>query len=309
MSNDKDPRQQKLDTFRIMNRYPDRDADQWSESVFEPPRRTLHNGWRKFHAAQDCGSDSVVYVEQRSHRPIGDRYEYHLVCWSCGHEISEDEVLFVGGDWWRENGWRSYGRPLESLSLPTDRVLDLGPDPDADELKQALNLTRIEQQAGPHVGGPIRSDQWSECEDCDRPVPILFDDRCRMCYDGEWTDRMAESLVAYEQKVRVWHNNSFVHRLEKHVDPTRPGPYPGQILWRRRADGETTKLVEVVQRLVDIDDDDREIRVVDPERTREWTLDEDDVAEQFWDTGIQNELDTDTDERVREVYSRVIDRD
>ncbi|EMA34114.1 hypothetical protein, partial [Halobiforma nitratireducens] len=118
--------QTQIDPFRALNRYDDRFEDWPSKEVFEPPRRTLANGWRKFHADRDCGSRNVYFRESTTHTPVSEKYEYDLVCRDCGYEIPETEVLFVGGQWYRDHGWETYGRPLEDLHLPADRVLALG---------------------------------------------------------------------------------------------------------------------------------------------------------------------------------------
>lgn len=133
--------QTQIDPFRELNRYDEYDADYRSGAVYESPRRTLADGWRKFHADRDCGRGKVTYFENISTRPhSSDRYEYDLYCRECGHRIDESEVLFLGGEWYSEHGWRHYGRPLEDLFIPPDRVLELGPNPDRDELVAALEL-------------------------------------------------------------------------------------------------------------------------------------------------------------------------
>jgi hypothetical protein len=305
-----DTQQASIDPFREMNRYDDRDEDWPSAAVFEEPRRTLGNYWRKFHAARDCGTDNVRFVENTTTRPISEEYEYRLYCWNCRHEVPEDEVLFVGGDWYSEHGWLHYERPLEDLFIPDERVLDLGPDPDREELAHALNLCRIEREAGPHVGGPIRPEQWRACEDCGHDVPLRFDDRCRMCYDGEWTGRMQQSLVAYERKIREWHNHSFVHRLEHKVDPLSVGGKPGEgeVLYRRHAREGTTKLVIVTKRLEDLDDGHREYELTDPTYTRYWQYREEDLADCFWSTGLYDRHSHGVDdEEIRQAYQHVCD--
>lgn len=303
-------RQTSIQPFTELNRYDGRDADWPSDEVFTPPRRTLSNWWAKFHATRDCGRRNVRFVEQIGHTSTSEKYHYDLVCWTCGHKIDEDEVLFIGGDWWNEYGWQLYGRGIDSLWLPPERVLELGPDPDESELKRALNLTRIEGHVGPHVGGPIRPEQWSECEDCGHAVPLLFDDRCRMCYDGEWTDRMMNGVIAYEQKVREWHNNSFRHRLENEVDPMTPGDGPGQyeVLWRRHDIEGTTKLVIVTKRLEDRDDDHREYEIADPTYTEYWQYREEDLADCFWSTGLYDKHHKGTSkDDIRAAYQWVCD--
>lgn len=301
--------QTQIDPFRKLNRYDDRDADYRSSVVYEPPRRTLANGWRKFHATRECGSDRVRYVEGSGSVASSGKYDYDLRCWSCGHRVDEDEVLFVGGDWYAEHGWQHFGRPLDDLSLPADRVLDLGPDPDQDELVRALNLTRIEQSASVH-GLSFGNEKYSECEDCGNETFLLFDETCRMCYDGEWTDRMQQTLAAAERSIRV-RNGSFVHRLESEIDPLsiKGRAFEDKILWRRHDAEHVPKLVEVKQCLTDDSDGHWEYVLTDMAHTSEWRYHEDDLADCFWDTGLYNDDHTKPvqDDRIREVYQRVCD--
>lgn len=303
-----DGEQASLDVYREMNRYADRHEDYPSAAVYEQPRRTLNEGWRKFHATSECGRGKVAYVEETSTRPVGDKYEYRLRCWQCGHRVDETDILFVGGEWYNREGILAYGRTIDSLFIPPERVLDLGPDPDEDALLHALELSRIEQEAGPSVGGPIREDSWRECEDCGHRVPLRYDRRCRMCYQGEWTDQMQESVNAYERKVREWHNNSYVHRLEQHVDPfsIKGRAFPGKILWRRHQQESVPQLVEVTQCLQDDRDDHWEYVLTDMTHTRQWRYHEDDLTDCFWDTGLRNdEVKPVMDDRIREVFQRV----
>lgn len=299
-----------IDPFREMNRYDGRNDEYRSAAVYEEPRRTLGNYWKKFHAARDCGAGNVSYIEQTTHNSAGDKHEYDLRCWECGHRVPEEEVLFVGGDWYSEHGWLEYGSMIDDLYLSPERVLELGPNPDRDELVTALNLRRIERNATPFGGGPIRPDQWHECETCDHGVPLLFDDQCRMCYGGEWTDRMQEAVNAYERKVREWHNNSFVHRLEQKIDPfsIKGRAFEDKILWRRHDSEGVPKLVEVKQCLKDDSDGHWEYVLTDVTHTREWRYHEDDIPDCFWDTGLYNkEPKPIMDDRIREVWERVKD--
>lgn len=305
-----DSRQASIQPFDDMNRYPGLDEEWPSDEVFERPRRTFANGWKKWHAARDCGEGKLHFVENNGHRPTSERYEYSIRCWNCGHKVPEEEILFIGGDWWNEYGWKDYGRMLEDLFIPSERVLELGPDPDESDLRHALNLCRIERGAGPYLGGPLRPEQWRECAECGHEVPLRFDSLCRMCYDGEWTERMNKSLVAFERKVREWHNSSFVHRLENHVDPLSIGGTAGQgsVLWRRHDMEGTTKLVIVTNRFEDMDDGHREYELWDPTYTERWRYREDDLAELFWDTGLYDRHSEGTsNEEIREAYQHVCD--
>jgi hypothetical protein len=299
-----------INTFREMNRYDGHDEEYPSDVVFKHPRRTLANYWEKFHAARDCGARNVAYVEKTSPRPVGEKYEYELRCWSCQHRVPEDEVLFIGGDWFSQHGWKHYGRPLDDLWLHEDRVLDLGPNPARDELIHALELTRIEREGKGTMGFSFGNETWYECEDCGNETVLTFDERCRMCYDGEWTNRMQESVVSLTTAVRE-RNNSFVHRLPKQLSPTNPGSSPlrGKMLWRRHDAEGTTKLVEVVQRLQDEDDGHMEYVLADPTHTSQWQYHAEDLEDCFWDTGLYNDdhLKPVQDDRIREVYQQVCD--
>lgn len=304
-----DTTQTTLDPYREMNRYDDRHADYPSEAVYEPPRRTLANGWKKFHADRDCGRDTVRYVEHTSHRPVGERYEFKLYCSRCGYEIPEDEVLFIGGDWYSKHGWQSYGRSLEDLFIPPERVLGLGSDPERDELVRVLTLGRIEREGKGLLGFSFGNGTWYECEECGHETPLTYDGYCRMCYDGEWTDRMQDDVKALSRAVRE-RNNSFVHRLESHVDPfsIKDRLFKGKILWLRHESENVPKLVEVKQCLKDDSDGHWEYVLTDMTHTSEWRYHEDDVRGLFWDTGLRNdEVKPVMDDRIREVYQRVCD--
>jgi len=305
---DTDAEQTSIDPFHEMNRYEWRDEEWRSAAVFEAPRRTLHNYWKKFHAARDCGSDNVRFVEE-THRPAGDKYEYRLYCWSCGYEIPEDEVLFIGGDWYSKYGWKTFGRPLEDLHLPEERVLDLGPDPSHDELARVLELGRIEREGTGLLGFSFGNGTFYECDDCGHETPLTYDRRCRMCYDGEWTDRMQQDVATLARLVRE-RNDSFVHRLPRKVDPLAPTGMAavGEILWRRHDAEATDKLVEVTRRLKDVDDGHVEYVLEDPTRTYRWQYREDDLRNCFWSTGLHNdEPKAVMDDRIRAVYQRVCD--
>ena len=303
---DEPPRQQKLDLYREMNRYDGRHAEWPSAAVFEPPRRTLANYWRKFHAARDCGAAKVSFLEETGHKPVSDKYEYRLFCWDCGHEIDEDEVLFIGGDWYSQHGWLTYGRPLDDLRLHRDRVLELGPDPDREALERALRLTRIEREASVY-GVAFGNETYRECEDCGQETLLRFDDRCRMCYDDEWTERMTETIEVLAREVRE-RNGSFRHRLSKKLDPLAPADTAGEgeMLWRRHDAEQTAKLVEVVQRLEDYDSGAMYYKLSDPTHTEYWTYHEDDLRDCFWSTGLYNKTVKPVEnDRIREVWNRV----
>lgn len=304
-----DTAQTTIDPFREMNRYDDRHEDWPSEAVFEPPRRTLANGWMKFHATRDCGARKVAFVEHTSHRPTDEKWAYSLRCWECGHRIDESEVLFLGGNWYSQHGWRTYGRSLEKLHLPPERVCELGPDPDQDELRHALTLGRIEREGKGILGFSFGRGTWYECDDCGHETPLTYDRKCRMCYDGEWTDQMQDDVAALATAVRE-RNDSFVHRLPTKLTPTEPAGVAseGEILWRRHDMEPTDKLVEVAQRLEDYDDGHMEYVLWDPTHTNRYRYREEDLNDCFWATGLYNEEPKPVmDDRVREVYQRICD--
>jgi|AntDeeMetagen134_2_1112570.scaffolds.fasta_scaffold01809_11 hypothetical protein len=303
-----DTEQSTIDTHRELNRYDDRHEEWPSDAVFEPPCRTLNERWRKFHAARDCGSSNVYYREETTSRSAFDeKGTYRLVCRLCGHRVPEDEILFIGGEWYSQYGWQSYGRPIEDLQLPADRVLDLGADPSHDELVDALELTAIERQVGPHAGGPLRPERWDTCGECDHAVPLRYGDRCRMCYDGEWTTALTDSLVAFERKLRV-HNNSFVHRLETEIDPFAIGDraHKRTVLWRKPSDHHAPKVAVVERCLQDTDTDQWAYVLRDPADDSERLIDHDDLGAWYYDTGLHFDSDHAgiSDKRLQEVAQR-----
>jgi len=298
--------QQIIDPFREMNRYDERDESWPSAAVFEPPRRTLGNNWMKFHATRDCGAQKVALIENTNHRPTNEKYEFCLRCWECGHRVDETEVLFVGGQWYSEHGWKEYGKAIENLWIPPERVVELGPDPEQDELVKALNLSRIEQEAS-IFGLTFGNESYYECADCRKETFLTFDDKCWMCYDGEWTDRMQQTVNAAEDSIRK-RNNSFVHKIEQEIDPfsIKGRAFEGKILWRRHDAENVRKMVEVKQCLKDDSDGHWEYILSDMTHTSEWRYHEDDLADCFWDTGLwNNEPKPVIDDRIREAYQHV----
>lgn len=80
----------------------------------------------------------------------------------------------------------------------------------------------------------------------------------------------------------------------------------GEILWRRHDAEGTTKLVEVTQRLEDLDTGHVEYVLEDPTHTYCWQYHEDDLNDCFWTTGIISDAPKAVlNDRVREVYQRV----
>lgn len=308
-------RQTSIQPFDEMNRYDGRDraTDDGhpiaSDEVYAPPRRTRGNGWVKFHANRDCGEQNVRFVEHTSWYTTSERHRYKLYCFSCRYEVRENEILFIGGDWWDEHGWRTYGRGLDDLFIPPERVLELGPDPDESELKDVLELGRIERESG-SLWHPFHTDRYEPCEECGHDVPIQFDGKCRMCYDGPWSDRLQGAVEVHANRVREWVNNSYGHKVGQKVDPLHIGDKVAQdaVLWRRHDAEGTEKLVIVTKRLEDMDDGHREYELTDPTATNYYRYREEDVADCFWDTGLRcDEIKGVMDDRIGEVYQRVCD--
>lgn len=251
--------------------------------------------------------NTVRYLEYDSRSYTTESFAYDLYCMSCGHKVDESEVLFVGGEWYDRHGFEEFGRPVEDLFIPPERVLELGSDPDEDELVNALRLSRIEQEDNGLIGFSFGQGTFYECQSCGKETPLRYDGNCRMCYAGEWTDRMQEDIERLANAVREL-NGSFVHRLETHVDPFSINDrlYPDKILWRRGDKGQTTKLVRVAQCLKDVDDDHFEYILTDMEGETEWRLHEDDVRGGFWDTSLHVEKSPAIEnDRIRELNARV----
>lgn len=275
-----------IDTFRELNHYTGRQKDWPSDEVFTSPRRTMENGWKKFHAARDCGSDTVRFIEKTGTNVTAEKYAYNIHCSSCGYKIPEEEVLFIGGDWYREDGLFAYGRPLEDLHLPEHRVLSLGPQPSKDELLTALNLTRIEREATV-FGLSFGNESYRDCQSCEHETFLTFDDKCRMCYDGEWTDSMQETLVVTERSIRE-RNNSFVHRLESNINPfsIHNRLFEDKILWRFTPHKDLPRLVTVTKCFEDLNTGENEYVLTDMHGTETWLLHGDEIRDVFWDTGL-----------------------
>lgn len=291
--------------------YKNRHRDGRSDEVYKTPRRTINNGWKKFHAdpSHECGSDRVVYIEPSRKSVPGEKYRYDLYCMSCGYKVDERDVLFIGGEWYKENGWQTYGRPVEDLHLQRDRVISLGPQPEEEELREVLNITRIEGEAS-LIGITFGNETYTECEECEKEALLTFDNRCRMCYEGPWTEEMTKTLNVAEDSIRK-SNDSFVHKLQQRVDPLsiHNRAFTDKILWRRSDDEPTPKLVEVVQCLKDDEDGHWEYILSDMNRTEEWIYNQQELANCFWDTGLYNDTEGSpmTEERVRELHQSLVD--
>lgn len=283
--------QTNIDQYRVMNRYDERNQPWPSTTVYESPRRTTRNGWAKFHADRECGRKNVVYVEARSRGITTDKREYRLRCTSCGHFIDEDEVLFIGGKWYNTVGIRHYTRPVDQLMIPPERVLELGPNPDQEELINALEVSWAESQMSTH-GLAFGCESYSECEDCGEETFVLFGDQCRMCYGGEITEQMWDVLGSLERSIRE-RNGSFVHRLPEKVDPLASlDQIPRhRVLWRRCSNPET----ETYPRVIVIKDllesqvtGERTYVATDPRDGSTYRISEDEIGELFYDTGASD---------------------
>lgn len=297
-----------IDKYKAMIGYEDRNVDLRSSEVYEPPRRTISNRWVKFHAdpKRDCGSRNVHFIETQRNA-IGEKYEYDLYCANCRQRVNEENVLFIGGEWYADKGWEAYQRPVEDIHMPSERVVELGPNPSEEELRDALEVTRIEGEAN-LIGLTFGTETTNTCNDCEHETPLTFDEKCRMCYDGPWTDRMTDTLIAAEDSIRK-RNGSFVHTLENKIDPVSINnkAHTGSILWRRNRTEGTTKIVEVLQCLQDDDDGHREYILTDVTRTEEWRYPQEELVECFYDTGLNNTTTGKaiTDDRIRELHDRL----
>lgn len=306
MSEKEDNSQSKIDPFYELNKYNEKTEDWPSAKAFETPRRTIYNGWRKFHADKGCGSDNVIYIENKN-TPIGEKYEYKLYCLDCGHEIDESEVLFIGGEWYRKQGWKTYGDTLENLHIPEHRILSLGPNPDQDELMGVLNITRIEQNLS-SFGMTFRNESYDSCIQCGKETFLLFDEKCRMCYDGKVTNRMKDVLNTLVDQIRQ-RNNSFAHKLEKQIDPLsiKNRAFEGKILWRKNNKIDSPKVVEVIKCLQDDSDNSWMYIISDFKHEYEMLVDQDEIKDHFWDTGLYNKNNKKPieNDRLHDIYFRL----
>lgn len=286
--------QQKLDLYRVLNRYPNATDDFRSDAVYKPPLRTLTNWWQKYHARHDCGH-VVRYIESSTSVVHSDKYEFDLYCTRCKHRVDETDVLFIGGDWFEQHGWEFFERPLEDLRLPAHRVCELGPDPDREELEDALTITRIERNASipPMMAWKDDElfDKFKACNECENDVPIRFDGLCRMCYDGPWTDRLMQSIHALSNAIRVNWNDSFAHRVTDKIDPEHPSSIsPGSVLWRwvntDDVAAEYPKVIVVTNSYTN-DGDETLLKVLPlHDMTENIYMEATDVADVYWDTSL-----------------------
>lgn len=121
------------------------------DEIFMPPLRTRSNGWKKWHIKDDCGRESVYYIESPSPMRTSERYDWKLYCTICGHEIRWQDVLYVSETWYedRREAKEAYDwRLFKDLNLLPEQVLELGTDPNEAELLAAVGRAwdRYEEQ-------------------------------------------------------------------------------------------------------------------------------------------------------------------
>lgn len=288
-------RQKKIDTFAELNRYPNRDKQYPSTEVFTHPLRTTKNGWKKFHATNECGRE-VYYMESPTNGSLGEKWEFQLYCHHCGHKVNESNVLFIGGDWWSENGWEYYEGMLGNLFLPEERIIDLGPDPDREEVEHALTISRIEQEASSQIlGFGLHSDdeQITEtCDECDQPTALTFDSRCRLCYTGVWTDSLQHTVDTLGREIKEQINNSHKHKIHSKVDPTHTGSaIPGELLWRKQTSTNEPKVIEIKRRFKDTQTGEFVYLVTGKTDNWEQLYDTETIVDSFYDTGLNTRYD------------------
>lgn len=112
------------------------------DEVFLRPLRTRSNGWQKYHAVADCGSQNVYYMEDPTGMRSSERHEWKLYCATCGHGARWQDVLFISDAWYwdRFEAREAYDwRRFEKLHLSPERVLELGPDPMESALIAAID--------------------------------------------------------------------------------------------------------------------------------------------------------------------------
>jgi len=303
---DHSSKQTHIDPFRELNRYEGSDKEYRSAEVYEPPRRTAVHGWKKFHATHDCGSDNVVFTEDRAGGiSSSPKYDYDIWCRKCGFKLDEDQVLFIGGQWYTEVGWKTYRRPLDDLHIPSHRVLELGPNPSKEKLKEVLNLGRIEREGSNLISFLYGQERVYECEDCSNETLLTYDGYCRMCYDGTWTNRMQEEVNAFGIQVRE-RNDSYSHRLDRQITPSLPRDTisNGAILWRRNTKTDYPKLVEVTKRLKNRDTGEKVYILTPVGGTNTHTYTQDEIDEVFYSTGIHNRSEQNAleDDRISEIF-------
>lgn len=119
------------------------------DEIYLRPLRTRANGWKKYHAVEDCGSENVYYIEDPSPMRTSERYDWELYCMSCGHGARWQDILYISEEWYwdRREAKAAYDwRRFEELHLPEETVLGLGSDPMESELLAAIDQTWAEYQ-------------------------------------------------------------------------------------------------------------------------------------------------------------------
>lgn len=111
------------------------------DEIFLRPLRTRSNGWKKYHATHECGSENVYYVEDPSPMRTSERYDWSLYCMTCDRQVRWQDLLYIGEEWYEDRrhakeawDWRMF----EKLHLSEEQALELGTDPNESELLAAI---------------------------------------------------------------------------------------------------------------------------------------------------------------------------
>lgn len=113
------------------------------QSAVDIPQKHNRNGWKKYHAKMDCGAETVWYTEN----PWRTGDPWQLYCARCGRAVEKEEVLMINDSWYYEfDEEHGMVRSFDDLHLAPDRVLELGPDPDGEELIEAIAEQKKENE-------------------------------------------------------------------------------------------------------------------------------------------------------------------
>lgn len=123
------------------------------EILFERPLLTQFNGWRKWCCRQDCGRQSVFYIEDSSSETESpERHGWALYCGSCGHKVLWEDVLFIHESWY-DNQFGDEGElPWEcwqifrDVWLKPDWVESIGGLPTDDSVREVIRLSYYDQK-------------------------------------------------------------------------------------------------------------------------------------------------------------------
>lgn len=134
---------------------------EWRETTpYEDPKWTRHNGWQKWHAARDCGAETVYITED----PLADSNTdegraWTLRCGRCGG-IRWDEVLFLHRDWYSDQfheerlPWKMM-EMFGSVHFHPDEVLRVGGVPSDDEVRDVIRRSHYEREAQARMAPPM----------------------------------------------------------------------------------------------------------------------------------------------------------